>query len=77
MLLNDPSDFDGGGTEFEAMGTLGASLGEALVFNGQLMHRAVPVTRGQRWVLSGFTFFSQEYKDMKRMGTLATMPYHH
>ena len=76
VLLNSPADFDGGGTHFEALGTLGATLGQALVFNGQLPHRAAPITRGQRWVMSGFTFFSQDYLQMKRLGTLATLPYH-
>lgn len=69
ILLSDPDDFDGGGTEFEALrraGPLKLRQGEALIFNVQLVHRALPITRGERFVLSGFTQFVPELLKMKR-----------
>lgn len=48
--------------------------GEALVFNGQLVHEAIPITKGKRFVLSGFVNFNNDYMQMKRLGTLATTP---
>jgi hypothetical protein len=75
ILLSDPNDFEGGGTVFEAVGTdepIFLEQGEALVFNGQLVHGAKSVTRGRRYVLSGFTRFSQDFMDMKRRSTMAS-----
>ena len=79
VLLSDPADFEGGGTTFEAIGGAPLTLrrGEALIFAGQLVHGAAPVTSGRRYVLSGFTNFAKEYLEMKRLGTLATLPYLH
>eukprot|EP00747_Dinoflagellata_sp_TGD_P219659 gnl/TRDRNA2_/TRDRNA2_91752_c0_seq1.p1 gnl/TRDRNA2_/TRDRNA2_91752_c0~~gnl/TRDRNA2_/TRDRNA2_91752_c0_seq1.p1 ORF type:complete len:320 (+),score=43.45 gnl/TRDRNA2_/TRDRNA2_91752_c0_seq1:17-976(+) len=78
VLLSDPADFGGGGTQFDALGrSLPLRQGEAFVFNGQLVHAAAHLTRGRRYVLSGFTTFSQEFLDMKRRSTLKTMVYLH
>eukprot|EP00947_MAST-08B_sp_MAST-8B-sp1_P003880 g3880.t1 len=83
LLLSDPdSDFDGGGTSFDALGgadnPLALQQAEVLVFNGQLVHAAAPITRGKRYVLSGFTNFGDKYLEkLKRLGTLDTLPYHH
>ena len=79
LLLSEPSDFEGGGTIFQALGTspddaLPLEQGELIAFNGQLVHGAAAVTRGRRLVLSGFTTFDAEYTRMKRLGTLASIP---
>jgi len=77
VLLSDSSDFEGGGTSIDAIGNLSLQIGQALVFNGQLVHGANTLTKGRRYVLSGFTFFAKEWLDMKRRSTMATTVYHH
>ena len=82
MLLSDPDEFEvvGGGkaaTHFEAFGAVALKHGEAVVMNGQLVHESLPLAAGRRFVLSGFTEFSEAYIDMKRRDTLATMAYSH
>ena len=78
LMLSDPADFKGGGTYIEALNTtVQLQQGEALVFSGQLVHSAIAVYSGKRYVLSGFTEFSPEYFAIKRKGTLRTMPYLH
>ena len=81
LTLSDSTDYDGGGTLFDALGSqnvLRPPAGHALVFGGQLVHSAAPITRGKRYVLSGFTNFAEDYLlQLKRRGTLDTMPYLH
>ena len=50
---------------------------EAIVMNGQLVHESVPLLKGRRYVLSGFTYMDAKYLDMKRRDTLVTMAYSH
>jgi predicted 2-oxoglutarate/Fe(II)-dependent dioxygenase YbiX len=75
LLLSDPSkDFEGGGTYFYDLNeNLHLRQGDALVFNGQLVHEAAHITKGLRYVIAGFTLFDQNWLKMKRLGTLATM----
>ena len=82
VLLSDPGDFEiiGGGkaaTRFEAFGAVALQQGEAVIMNGQLVHESVPLAKGRRYVLSGFTYLDAKYLDMKRRDTLATMAYSH
>ena len=79
LMLSDPDkDFEGGGTFIQALNsTVQLARGEALVFNGQLVHSAAKITSGRRYVLSGFTYFSDDFLTKKRKGTLKTMVYHH
>jgi len=76
ILLSDPREFEGGGTVFQVMGDDDTPIllkqGEALVFNGQLVHGAKSITQGRRYVLSGFTRFDEAYMDVKRRGTMAS-----
>jgi predicted 2-oxoglutarate/Fe(II)-dependent dioxygenase YbiX len=75
LLINRPSEFTGGGTYFHAINkTIHLEQGEALIFAGQLVHEAIPITSGKRFVISGFITFNDEYIRMKRLGTLATIP---
>ena len=54
-LLNDPSEFTGGGTLFEESGlTLRPQQGEVLIHRGKLRHAGVQITAGRRYVLVGF-----------------------
>ena len=82
VLLSDPDDFElvGGGkaaTQFEAFGPVALQQAEAIVMNGQLVHESVPLLKGRRYVLSGFTYMDAKYLDMKRRDTLVTMAYSH
>ena len=66
LLISNPSDFEGGGTFFHALNkTIYLRQGEALIFNGQLVHEAIPITAGKRFVISGFITFTDEYMKMK------------
>lgn len=75
LLLSDPEkDFEGGGTYFYDLNeNLYLKQGDALVFNGQLVHEAAHITKGLRYVIAGFTLFDRNFLKMKRLGTLATM----
>ena len=78
LLLSRPADFGGGGTAFDALPEpVHLQQGEALVFNGQLVHGSLPITAGSRYVVSGFVNLAPEYLDMKRRATIATTVYHH
>jgi predicted 2-oxoglutarate/Fe(II)-dependent dioxygenase YbiX len=78
ILINKPSEFSGGGTYFHAIDKiLQLDQGEALIFSGQLVHEAVPISSGKRFVISGFVTFNEDFLKMKRLGTLATMPLLH
>lgn len=66
LLISNPSDFEGGGTYFHAIDkAIYLEQGEALIFNGQLVHEAIPITTGKRFVISGFITFTDEYIKMK------------
>ena len=76
LLVNKPTDFGDGGTYFHAINkTLYLDQGEALIFNGQLVHEAIPISHGKRFVVSGFIKFSDEFMKMKTLGTMATTPH--
>ena len=53
VSLND--DFDGGGTHFFSSNTtIKCQTGEAVAFCGKLLHGSKPVTKGTRYILTGF-----------------------
>ncbi len=56
MSLNLNDDFEGGALRFPEYGphVYSPEAGSALVFSCALLHEALPVTRGQRWVLTTF-----------------------
>jgi peroxiredoxin/predicted 2-oxoglutarate/Fe(II)-dependent dioxygenase YbiX len=56
MSLNLNDDFEGGALRFPEYGphVYAPRAGSALVFSCALLHEALPVTRGQRWVLTTF-----------------------
>jgi superkiller protein 3 len=58
ILLNDPQEFEGGGTFYESLGTHGEVIhmqkGEVCFRPAGLRHRGQPITRGQRYVIGGF-----------------------
>lgn len=78
MLLNNPKSFEGGGTYFPIINkTVFLEQGELVLFNGQLVHEGLPVTKGKRFILSGFVKFSDDYVNMKRYQSLSTLGYLH
>ena len=71
VLLNN--DFKGSGTYFNDLDkTLELNIGEVLIFPGQLVHSAKPITSGKRYVLSGFININSEIKKNQRLMTLKT-----
>jgi hypothetical protein len=71
ILLND--DFKNGGTYFNDLDeTLELKIGEVLIFPGQLVHSAKPITLNKRYVLSGFININPKIKKNQRLMTLKT-----
>jgi peroxiredoxin/predicted 2-oxoglutarate/Fe(II)-dependent dioxygenase YbiX len=68
ISLNLNDDFEGGELRFPEYGphTYAPRAGSALVFSCALLHEALPVTRGQRWVLT--TFFCDPDPDPNEAG---------
>ena len=56
ILVNDPSDFRGGGTHFAALNKVvrPTMVGDLVTHSGQLLHSGVATTDGERWILVGF-----------------------
>ena len=58
ILLNDNTQFEGGGTYFECLGETGEIItmeqGDVTFRPAGLRHRGQPITSGQRYVLGGF-----------------------
>ncbi len=56
LSLNLNDDYEGGALRFPEYGphTYSPPAGAALVFSASLLHEALPVTKGQRWVLVTF-----------------------
>ena len=70
LVLNDPSDYTGGGLRFAEYGPeiYYPAAGAGLVFSGSLLHEVTPVTEGERFVLLTFLFGPRE-KEALRKGT--------
>lgn len=64
ILLNDPAEFEGGGTFFEALGEKGGIVemkqGEVTFRPSGLRHRGEPITKGERYVIGGFVTVAGE-----------------
>ena len=61
ILLNEASEFDGGGTILEQEGrTVLIQQGDCLVHSGKVRHGAAQVTRGERFVLVAFVDVQDE-----------------
>jgi len=54
ILLNDTSEFEGGGTYFDDGLTCRLDKGGLLLHSGQIKHCGLPVTKGKRYLLVGF-----------------------
>ena len=54
ILLNDISEFEGGGTYFDDGLTCRLNKGELLLHSSQIKHSGLPITKGKRYLLVGF-----------------------
>ena len=54
ILLNDISEFEGGGTYFDDGLTCCLNKGDMLLHSSQIKHSGLPVTKGHRYLLVGF-----------------------
>lgn len=59
LALND--DYEGGGTYFPDIDKhISLKTGECLVFSGQNRHQGQPITKGKRFILTGFLHYEDE-----------------
>ena len=55
LALNDKKEFCGGGTYFEeSKTTICPDLGNLVLFRGDILHGAAPITNGQRYIIAAF-----------------------
>ena len=54
ILLNDISEFEGGGTYFDDGLTCRLNKGDMLLHSSQIKHSGLPITKGKRYLLVGF-----------------------
>jgi hypothetical protein len=54
LLLNDASEFEGGGTYFDDGLTCRLNKGDMLLHSSQIKHSGLPITKGKRYLLVGF-----------------------
>jgi hypothetical protein len=73
VALNDHSEFEGGGTWFEALGGEGGEgmvvdcdVGEACAFAGPMRHAGYPITKGVRLILVLFLYGARARARAKR-----------
>lgn len=61
MLLNDPSEFEGGGTYFfNGDGLIKPTNDEVILHCGLIYHKGNKITKGQRYLLVGFCYSSDD-----------------
>ena len=53
IALNDPAEYEGGGTWFRALGKAvdAPAAGHAVLFPGKVLHGGQPITRGTRYII--------------------------
>ena len=68
LLLNDASEYDGGGMRFSEYSDhiYGANAGDAIVFSCSLLHEVMAVTRGSRYILLAFLYGPTELQAMQQ-----------
>lgn len=54
ILLTNPSDFEGGGTEFEDGLITKNMQGDLFIHSSLITHSGIPITKGKRYLLVGF-----------------------
>ncbi|MBT3536221.1 MAG: 2OG-Fe(II) oxygenase [Rhodospirillaceae bacterium] len=68
LLLNDASEYDGGGLRFAEYSDhiYGANEGDAVIFSCSMLHEVMEVTRGSRYILLTFLYGREEQLAMQR-----------
>eukprot|EP01084_Bolivina_argentea_P102947 184417_1 len=63
LALNDPNEYEGGGTRFiEKDETIyKVNKGDVVIFPGKLFHEGVKITKGKRFILAGFLNIISDY----------------
>ena len=58
--MNDPSEYDGGGTWFEGLGRAvdAPAAGHVVMFPGRVEHGGNPISRGTRYIIVLFMGYS-------------------
>ena len=72
MLLNDPSEFEGGGTYFHNhIGLVKPTNEEVIMHSGYIQHEGKEITKGKRYLLVGFVWDQSDYnyKDLMKFKT--------
>ena len=55
IALSDSNDYDGGGTKFDCLEeTLHLEVGDIVLFDANLYHKGIEITKGTRYLLVGF-----------------------
>ena len=61
IALNPLSDYEAGGTFFEALGhAVRPEQGQVVSFPGALCHRGDPITSGFRYIIAAFLYIADE-----------------
>ena len=62
LALNDPEEYEGGGTRIVDLNTVvKAKKGEVLLFSGRRMHAGVEITKGVRYIMTGWFEIDSDY----------------
>jgi len=62
LALNDPEEYEGGGTRIVDLDTVvKAKKGEVLLFSGRRMHAGVEITKGVRYIMTGWFEVDSDY----------------
>lgn len=64
ILLNNPNDFEGGGTKFyyeDKIDICKNTKGGLIIHTGQVFHEGIPITKGIRYILVGFIGYLKDF----------------
>ena len=67
ILLNDPNDFEGGGTRFYYKNDIIScenTKGGLIIHSGKVYHEGIPITKGIRYILVGFIGYLKDFDVM-------------
>ena len=68
ILLNNPNDFEGGGTKFyydKSEVHVDNTKGGLIIHSGRVNHEGIPITKGKRYILVGFIGYLKDFNNDK------------